>query len=370
MPKRRTAEAIWIESRNRWQINVQQDGKRKTFTSSTPGRKGKHEAEAKADDWLEAGQPDDMRFDAAWAQYLEHVTATGSTSARRVATSLGRVWYLPHLSSIRLSNLRLQDLQSIINDAAQAGRYYGTCKMLHSVMSTFLRFCSDRCYPVDPSIMRKVIIPSDVPRKIKSAVQPDQLQIIFSDSTELYHRISRPCPYIHAIRFLVVTGLRSGEMCGLQWDDITDDCVLVRRSINKYKEIRSGKTINAIRTLPLTSYARRILADQRAMLASAGVSSPYIFPRLNGDPLDPCYFLTIWHRYAQHHGITQTVHELRHTFISLTLHGMPVAMLQRIVGHSASMDTTGVYGHAMDGDLKISAQIMDDLFAQYIGSDL
>ncbi|MBO7171653.1 MAG: hypothetical protein J6V52_01675, partial [Bacteroidaceae bacterium] len=68
----RRAEAAWVESRSRWQINVQQGGKRKTFTSSTPGRKGKHEAESKADEWLDAGQPDDIRFDRAWEIYLTH----------------------------------------------------------------------------------------------------------------------------------------------------------------------------------------------------------------------------------------------------------------------------------------------------------
>lgn len=369
MPKHRRAEAIWVESRNRWQINVQRDGKRKTFTSSTPGRKGKHEAEAKADDWLEAGQPDDIRFDAAWSQYLEHIRVTGSTSYYRVAASCGRVWYLPHIGSVKLSRIRLQDLQGIINDASRSGRYYGTCKMLVGLLSIFFRFCDGCGYPVDPSIMRKVVIPSDVPRKTKSAVQPNQLQIIFSDPTEIYNGSVRNCPYIHAIRFLVVSGLRSGEMCGLQWDDIIGDCILVRRSVNKYREIRNGKTVNAIRTLPLTSYARRILDDQRTLLSSSSISSPYIFPRKNGEPLDPGYFLAIWHRYAQHHGITQTVHELRHTFISLNLHGMPVALLQRIVGHATSMDTAGVYGHAMDGDLKMSAQIMDDLFAKFIGSE-
>lgn len=366
MPKRRTAEAIWITSRNRWQINVQRNGKRKTFTSSTPGRKGKHEAEAKADDWLEAGQPDDIRFDAAWAQYLEHVTATCGTSHRHVTTSCGKVWLLPRLGNIKLSRIKLQDLQSVINDAVRAGRYYGTCKMIHQHMSGFLHFCADRCYDVDPSIMRKVIIPSDVPRKTKSAIQPDQLRIIFSDPSEPFYTSTRDSHYIHAIRFLVVTGLRSGEMCGLQWGDIVGDCILIRRSVNNYNETRSGKTANAIRTLPITAYARRILDDQRALLHSSGISSPYVFPRHDGEPLTPICFWYAWKRYAEYHGITQTVHELRHTFISLSLHGLPVAMLQRIVGHSAAMDTSGVYGHAMDGDLQRSAQIMDSLFDQFI----
>ena len=53
MPTRKT-EAAWIESRKRWQINVQIEGERRTFTSSSPGRKGKIEAEKKADHWLES----------------------------------------------------------------------------------------------------------------------------------------------------------------------------------------------------------------------------------------------------------------------------------------------------------------------------
>ena len=44
----RKNEAVWIESRQRWQINVQSEGIRRTFTSSTNGKKGKVEAEKKA----------------------------------------------------------------------------------------------------------------------------------------------------------------------------------------------------------------------------------------------------------------------------------------------------------------------------------
>ena len=37
----RKSEAAWIESRDRWQINVQAEGVRKTFTSAIPGRAGR-----------------------------------------------------------------------------------------------------------------------------------------------------------------------------------------------------------------------------------------------------------------------------------------------------------------------------------------
>ena len=41
----RTIEAKWIDKEKHWKINIQKDGQRKTFRSSTPGIKGKIEAE-------------------------------------------------------------------------------------------------------------------------------------------------------------------------------------------------------------------------------------------------------------------------------------------------------------------------------------
>lgn len=52
---KRTNTATWNEKYNRWQINVQKDGYRRSFYSSAPGRTGQREANAKADAWLDSG---------------------------------------------------------------------------------------------------------------------------------------------------------------------------------------------------------------------------------------------------------------------------------------------------------------------------
>ena len=52
---KRTNTAVWEEKYQRWRIAVQKDGVRKQFYSSTPGRTGQREANAKADAWLEDG---------------------------------------------------------------------------------------------------------------------------------------------------------------------------------------------------------------------------------------------------------------------------------------------------------------------------
>ena len=37
---KRTNTAVWLDKYGRWQIKVQKDGQRRTFTSSKPGRTG------------------------------------------------------------------------------------------------------------------------------------------------------------------------------------------------------------------------------------------------------------------------------------------------------------------------------------------
>ena len=51
--KKRTNTAFWVEKEKRWCIAVQKNGTRKRFYSSTPGRTGQREANAKADAWLD-----------------------------------------------------------------------------------------------------------------------------------------------------------------------------------------------------------------------------------------------------------------------------------------------------------------------------
>ena len=53
--KKRTNTAFWVEKEKRWCIAVQKNGTRKRFYSSTPGRTGQREANAKADAWLDDG---------------------------------------------------------------------------------------------------------------------------------------------------------------------------------------------------------------------------------------------------------------------------------------------------------------------------
>ena len=367
MGHKRRAEAAWVESRSRWQINVQRDGKRKTFTSTMPGRKGKHEAEAKADDWLEAGMPDDMRFDTAWGIYLDHIRKTTGSLNYKDTDSISRTWLLDRLGKKKLSRIRLDDLQDIVSSAGAAGRSKRTCKNIKDKLNGFYRYAADQRWEIsaDPT---KIKLPTQAPTAKRSIIQPEQLRILFDKDTITRHGHPFPAYYVHAFRLMVVIGCRSGELCGLRKEDFDGDHITIRRSINKLREITPGKTENAQRKIYLPERAKQILADQSDMLTEKGIRSAYLFPQEDGQPSFPNHLWNHWRTYSTQHGIDCSIHELRHTFVSMMNKNLPAAMLKDIIGHSASMDTDGVYGHEVDGDKQRAASIIDDVLTKHLGT--
>lgn len=367
MAQKRRAEAVWIDSRSRWQINVQRDGKRKTFASTIPGRKGKHEAEGKADDWLEAGQPDDIRFDNAWSIYLDHLKKTTGSINHKDLDSIGRTWLLPALGAKKLSRIRLDDLQEIISDAGRKGKAKRTCKNIKDKLSSFFRYAADQQWEVSADPI-KIKLPTQAPTAKRTIIQPDKLRILFGEDTITRHGHTFPAYYVHAFRLMVVIGCRSGELCGLKKEDYDGEYITIRRSINKLREVTPGKTENAQRKIYLPEHAKKILADQASMLTANGIRSAYLFPQEDGQPSFPNHIWNHWRTYRAQHDIDCSIHELRHTFVSMMTTSLPAYLLKSVVGHSENFDTDGVYSHELSGDKQRAAQIIDSVLDKHLST--
>lgn len=79
--KMRVNTAVWLPNQNRWQIKVQKDGVRKTFTSAKPGRTGQREANHKADLWLDEGiSSTRLLVETAYVNWIAEVKMTTSQS--------------------------------------------------------------------------------------------------------------------------------------------------------------------------------------------------------------------------------------------------------------------------------------------------
>ena len=353
---KRTNTAQWEEKYQRWRIAVQKDGVRKQFYSSTPGRTGQREANRKADSWLEDGIGVKVgRVEDVYKLWLDGLKLTTSEGNWEPVESRWRVWVLPAIGKKRVNTLTDADLQAIINKAHAAGRSRKTLQLLAGDLRAFCKYC--RKSKLSTFLPEDVQIPAGARLKGKKVLQPDDLLKLFSIDTTLYRGKRVHDDYIHAYRFVVLTGLRPGELRGLRWADIKGDTVNLSRSINVKGRETHGKNENAVRSFVLSDVAKAVLEAQRAITGHC----------------ESVFCLETERRYYKRWKVFCAVnemepvslYELRHTFVSV-VKTLPAGEVKELVGHSEDMDTFGIYSHALTGEDVATAQAVNATFLKLL----
>lgn len=358
--KKRTNTAFWVEKEKRWCIAVQKNGTRKRFYSSTPGRTGQREANAKADAWLDDSIRDGRKkFSTLYYEWVKEVELTCGTSYVNQCIRYGENYILPTCGDISIGELTEGDLQKAINVSfrkrsqkknkrklsSTAPLSKKTLMTIRTVENSFIKWCRKNRYT---TLHPDLSVPKNARVGKRTILQPDALRILFSVDTRLYYKKPVFDEYIYAYRFAVATGLRPGEVIGLWYGDIKGNTVNLRRSINIHQEQTTGKNENSIRSFDMGKEAREAYEGQVAYLKSLGVQLNYttrLFPveterKLYGR----------WTTYQRSNGIEHTsLYELRHTFVSVESGVLTDSQLKMLVGHSKNMDTSGVYRHELKG---------------------
>lgn len=367
MIKTRKNEAIWSEAKQMWRLDVQMNGRRKSFYSSLPGRKGKIECGSKADEWIEShgdAKGANPRLDELWADYLKEVQSTTGSGNYVKTEQIGRLYLLPALASHRIAAITMQDWQNRINEAGKKGLSKKTCSNIRGAITALYKY--SRMNRIQMERPEFLTVPRDAKVGERRILQPNQLKTLFSVDW-LYRKSEKtPCWCIHIWRLCALTGLRRGELAGLRWTDIQDNVLHVARSINNQQEETRGKNDNARRYLVLSPRMIAVVDDQRKMLRKAGIVSPWVFPGPDGERIHPDRIDREWMLYRKQNGITSSIHELRHTMISVVSPEVPDALLKPIVGHSEAMDTD-IYRHVVDGQAARAAELIDDVFSRILG---
>lgn len=354
---KRTNTAVWMEKQNRWQIKVQKNGIRKTFYSSTKGRTGQREANAKADAWLDEGIEDHtMKVCKAADEYLEQLKLTASTSHYKQTEYIMRMYIKARIGNVRLSDLHEQHLQSVIDYGYSRKLSKKTLKDIRGGITAFLRYCR-KCHYTTLTT-DDLVIPNGAPTKEKAILQPSALKTLFTvDTTSAGHEEL----LINAFRFQCVTGLRPGETVALKWNDIFKNTVHVQRSINVHGETTTGKNDNARRSFDLNELSKAILDNQEH-------NGDYVFG-IDGQPVSQRRYRERWKAYCKANDIPEDVtpYGLRHTFVSV-VKSLPEGYLKALVGHSEDMDTYGIYSHSLTGDQAKTAELVNEIFKGILGA--
>lgn len=179
----------------------------------------------------------------------------------------------------------------------------------------------------------------------------DELSRLGAALVEAEHTATENPFAIAAIRLLIFTGARRGEILNLRWEDVDLENGFINLAVSK-----TGK-----KTIFIPAPALQILSDLERK-----EGSPYVIPgKIIGAPL---YDLKgPWRRIRKIAGLDGLrIHDLRHTFASVgAVGGVPLQIVGKLLGH-ASMDTTERYSHLAADPIKAAADAIANKIATAI----
>lgn len=350
----------WNSSLQAWRLVFPlPNGKQKVFYSNIKSEKyGKAEIRLKFYEWYdkkgieqmqtkkheeakETYNPKKITVKLAWRKFLEDYEIRVQKTSFNKMRSIGNA-HLSHLFDKKLTDIVKHDWQSVVDKAFfESAKSKATLKGICCMIRMFCKFCAAMGWLQDNAVPLYFSYPRGATIREKRILQPEQLKILFSEQWE-------DLWYIHAFRFLVLTGIRRGELCALQKErDYKDNIIHIRESLSHEQIITNGKTKNSNRQIPLAKNAITEINKHHEKCKASGFNSDYLFCSPKGKRMDPKELMKAWIKWRNMNGIELTLHELRHTHISYAVNksGLDLKDLKEIFGHSDNMDTVRVYTH-------------------------
>ena len=339
----------------RWRIRFMKEGKTFSFSSKTPGPKGRREVMAKFDQWYYSEGTGEKTVSRVASEFLEDVAARrgASSEAYTQYERYIRLYIVPRCGSRKICKMTLRDWQHIINEAQGAKKPLSekTLKSLRGIIMGIIKF-GYQDYQCE-LLRGDLYIPRGRYKGEKEILQNYDIKKLLEPSDLWYHPL---------FCFLLLTGMRPGEALGLQVSDFSYNRVTIRRAINAKKQITEGKNENARRVIPIGELADGILRQTIRRNEEMNLDTEWIFCSPDGSQGNQSTMRNHWNQLKKERGLPGSVYSLRHTFISMMKSVLPEQSIKDVVGHSVSMDTFGTYGHIIEGEDKKIAQVIDLTF--------
>lgn len=178
-------------------------------------------------------------------------------------------------------------------------------------------------------------------------------------------------PYRIAMLLAYATGMREGEIAGLQWRDIDfeNKRLYVRRRMSKKFEIDDVKSKAGRRNISLDDGIIKKLIKARLGLKNQR-GTGFVVQLKNGQPVNPDYLGRAFKRCKEKAGldIEATFHTIRHTHASILLKaGVHPKVVQERLGHSSIQITLDTYSHLIPSmqeeamkNIKVTSNVVSD----------
>ena len=180
------------------------------------------------------------------------------------------------------------------------------------------------------------------------------IQPLTSEEVKVMLHKAKDYPSLYPVLLCAVrTGLRMGELIGLQWRDIdfNGGFLEVRRAVVMGKETttKSHKIRRVDMSRQLQEELKRLkeIREMEGMSRPSGGESPWVFLSPEGHRWDERNLRRGWYRCLERAGVREVrFHDMRHTFVSLLIKkGAHPKYIQEQAGHSSIQVTMDTYGH-------------------------
>ncbi|MCA9108856.1 MAG: site-specific integrase [Planctomycetaceae bacterium] len=247
-----------------------------------------------------------------------------------------------HLMLAKLSPVNVQAMQTELSALAPATRV-----KTHAVLRKALKV----------ALRQGLVI-----RNVCDAVEPPkgskpEMQTLTPEQADRLLKAAEGTEYASLIVLAIATGLRQGELFGLQWGDLDLDkgTLRVQRTLIELTaghEFGPPKSSKGRRSISLPMMAVEALAEHRMQMFAKGCAAAdhLVFCDRNGGPLRKSNFARRYYKPLLKAAEVPEVrfHDLRHTSATLMLaDGVHPKIVQERLGHSQISLTLDTYSHVL-----------------------
>ncbi|MBL6938269.1 MAG: site-specific integrase [Alphaproteobacteria bacterium] len=336
--------------RQSWWVDLRFDHRRYRKRSPENSRTGAIAYEATLRHKLARGEDIDGRnasttrvsfaeFVPKWfAEYVVPNNKPSEQKAKKYALSASLV---PSFGRMLVSDIGVRDVEQYKAKLVREGKSHKTINN----RLTILRKCLHTAYDW-------LALPGAPPKIVWLKCPPARTHYLATEECNLLVEHSSGI-----VREMIVaalrTGMRQGELKGLQWTSIDwlNRSVAVRHSRSDDTKALGTPKGNRERHIPLD-------IDLCEMLSARRRAEGYVFLDNNGQPFTHKKASAALAAVCRHAGLPKVGwHTLRHTFAShLAMNGTPLNIVQALLGH-ASITTTMRYAHVAPSALRTAIEL-------------
>lgn len=335
------------DSKFLWVSFTDASGKRTRRSTGTSDRK---EAEAMAAKWrLETfqakqwGKQPSRTFDELMLAYLK-ATENEKRSAKRDKCSAKHLYQF--FTGHQLEVLKGYDIRAYIVVRKSEGAAQGTVNRELGLFSSAINYARNEWdWDIPNPVMGKRL--REPEGRIRWLTKEEAKQLIEAAGTD-----SRAAHLPDFIRLAVNTGMRRGEMLGLEWRHVDLKANLVRLDSEHTK---AGKR----RGVPLNDEARSAILNRARFRAEHCPDSPWVFSNRKGERIGSVK--SSFASACKSVGIEDfTLHDLQHTCAAwLVSAGASLIEVRDLLGHS-TIKMTERYSHLAPDNVRVAVARLDD----------